>query len=95
MSQWALSHDVPFVSDITPCSKIDKPLGLMCLAQGHNTVTPVRLEPVAPRSRVKYFTTEPLRSLFLKEYEHFIIRSQSDARTDRQRENSIPPTNKV
>ena len=23
---------------------------------------PVRLKPVAPRSRVKYFTTEPLRS---------------------------------
>ena len=35
----------------------------MCLAQGHNTVTPVRLEPAAPRSRVKHFTTEPLRSL--------------------------------
>ena len=29
----------------------------MCLAQGHNTVTPVRLEPVAPRSGV---TTLPL-----------------------------------
>ena len=25
----------------------------MCLAQGYNTVTPMRLEPVAPRSRVK------------------------------------------
>ena len=25
-------------------------LGLMCLAQKHNTVTPVRLEPAAPRS---------------------------------------------
>ena len=37
-------------------------LGLMCLAQGHNPVTPVRLEPAAPRSRVKYSTTEPLRS---------------------------------
>ena len=24
----------------------------MCLAQGHNTVTPSRLEPAAPRSRV-------------------------------------------
>ena len=35
----------------------------MCLAQGHNTVTPVRLEPAAPRSRVKHSTTEPLRSL--------------------------------
>ena len=35
----------------------------MCLAQGHNAVTPVRLEPAAPRSRVKHSTTEPLRSL--------------------------------
>ena len=37
-------------------------LGLMCLAQGHNAVTPVRLEPAALRSRVKHSTTEPLRS---------------------------------
>ena len=37
-------------------------LGLMCLAQGHNAVTPLRLEPAAPRSRVKHSTTEPLRS---------------------------------
>ena len=35
----------------------------MCLAQGHNTVTPVRLEPSAPRSSVKHSTTEPLCSL--------------------------------
>ena len=35
----------------------------MCLAQGHNPVMPMRLEPVAPRSRVKHSTTEPLRSL--------------------------------
>ena len=34
----------------------------MCLAQGHSTVTPVRLKPAAPRSRVKHSTTEPLRS---------------------------------
>ena len=34
----------------------------MCLAQGHNAVTPVRLEPAAPRSRVKHSTTEPLGS---------------------------------
>ena len=32
------------------------------LAQGHNAVTPVRLEPAALRSRVKHSTTEPLRS---------------------------------
>ena len=38
-------------------------LGLMCLAQGQNAVTPVRLEPVAPRSRVKHSSTKPLRSL--------------------------------
>ena len=37
-------------------------LGLMYLVQGHNTVTPVRLESVAPRSRVKHSTTEPLGS---------------------------------
>ena len=32
------------------------------LAQGHNTVTPMRLEPAAPWSQVKHSTTEPLRS---------------------------------
>ena len=31
--------------------------GLMCLAQGHNTVMLVRLEPATPRSRVKHSTT--------------------------------------
>ena len=35
----------------------------MCLAQGHNTVTQVRLEPAALRTRVKHSTTEPLCSL--------------------------------
>ena len=35
----------------------------MCLAQRHNTVMPMRLEPAAPWSRVKHSTTEPLRSL--------------------------------
>ena len=33
------------------------------LAQGHNAVTPVRLEPAAPQSRVNHSYTEPLRSL--------------------------------
>ena len=28
-------------------------------------MTPVRLEPAAPRSRVKHSTTEPLRSLVI------------------------------
>ena len=32
------------------------------LGLGHNTVTPVRLEPAALRSRVKHSTTESLRS---------------------------------
>ena len=36
--------------------------GLMCLAQGHNVVMPLRLEPAIPWSRVKHSTTEPLRS---------------------------------
>ena len=30
----------------------------MCLAQGHNTVTLMRLEPEAPLSRAKHSTTE-------------------------------------
>ena len=34
----------------------------MCLAQGHNAVMLVRLEPTSPLSRVKRSTTEPLRS---------------------------------
>ena len=35
----------------------------MSLLKDHNTVTPVRLEPAASRSRVKHSTTEPLRPL--------------------------------
>ena len=35
----------------------------MCLAHGHRAVTPVRLELTSHRSRVKYSTTESLRSL--------------------------------
>ena len=35
----------------------------MCLSQGQNAVPPVRLEPATLRSRAKYSTTEPLRSL--------------------------------
>ena len=34
----------------------------MRLAQGHNAMTPVRLEAAATRSRVKHSTTESLRS---------------------------------
>ena len=32
----------------------------MCLVQGHNAATLVRLEPSVPRSWVKHSTTEPL-----------------------------------
>ena len=35
--------------------------GLMCLDQGHNTVTSVRLESATPQSQDKHSTTEPLR----------------------------------
>ena len=35
----------------------------MCLAQGHNAVTWVRLEPAALRSRVKLSTTVPSKVL--------------------------------
>ena len=36
-------------------------LGLMCLAEEHNAVTPVRLEPAAPRSRVNHWATAPAK----------------------------------
>ena len=41
---------------------------LMCLAQEHNTVMPVRLKPANSGSQVKHSTTEPLCShiLFVK-----------------------------
>ena len=32
--------------------------GLLCLAQGHNALTPVRLQPATPRSRYKHSTTK-------------------------------------
>ena len=34
----------------------------MCLAQEPHAMTPVKLEPAAPRPRVKHSSTEPLRS---------------------------------
>ena len=37
--------------------------GLICLAQGHNAVTPVRLEPATLQSQDKHSTTEPLAPL--------------------------------
>ena len=36
------------------------------LLKDHSAVMPVRLEPAAPRSRVKHSTTEPLRSRSMK-----------------------------
>ena len=36
-------------------------------------MTPVRLEPAAPRSRVEHSTTEPLRSLQIYEPAHKIF----------------------
>ena len=36
---------------------------LMCLAQGHNMVTPVGIEPRTSRSGVRHSTTTPPRSL--------------------------------
>ena len=39
----------------------------MCLAQGHNAVTSVSPKPVAPRSQVKHFTTEPLHQQITEE----------------------------
>ena len=38
------------------------------LIKDHNAVTPVRLEPAAPRSRVKHCTIEPLHSLSCQTY---------------------------
>ena len=40
-------------------------LGLMCLAQGYNAVTLVRLEPAASWSRVKHSTIALLCSIVL------------------------------
>ena len=39
------------------CSGLHTKQGLMCLAQGHNAVSPVRLEPATLGSRVKHSTT--------------------------------------
>ena len=46
------------------------------LAQGHNRVTPVRLEPTAAQSQVKHSTTEPLRSQM--PFDAFANRADSD-----------------
>ena len=43
--------------------KTSTKLGLMCFAQGHSVVMPVRLEPATLCSRDKHSTTEPLAPL--------------------------------
>ena len=45
------------------CLNLGTKQELMCLAQGHNALTPMRLEPTTPQSRVKHSTTEPPCSL--------------------------------
>ena len=50
----------------------------MCLAQGHNAVTPVRLEQAAPQSRVKHFITEPLRSIYSFSFFHAVVKNWKD-----------------
>ena len=53
------------------------------LLKDHNAVTPMRLEPAAPRSRFKHSTTEPLRSRinmwvkFKTRHKHYIRASKS------------------
>ena len=49
----------------------------MCLAQGNNAKTLVRLEHVAPLSRVKHSTTGPLGSLFFV-YLSYDVESESE-----------------
>ena len=56
-----MSHQQSFSSKETGSPGLNQ-LELMCLAQGQNAVTPVRLEPAAPQSRVKHSFTEPLHS---------------------------------
>ena len=49
---------------------------MSCSRTGDNAMTPVRLEPAAPLSRVKHSTTEPLRSQVVEiiycEFENFL-----------------------
>ena len=48
---------------------------LTCLAQGHNAVKPVRLEPATPQSRVKHSSTEPLHPHSIWELESLVFMS--------------------
>ena len=45
----------------------------MCLAQGHNAVTGMKLQPAAFRSWVKHSTAEPLRSLIMGNWEKTVL----------------------
>ena len=49
----------------------------MCLAQGHNAVTSVRLEPTAPLSRDEHSTTEPLHSVTGMEFTKHLSEQQT------------------
>ena len=48
-----------------PCYRLFCLIWFFTSHQGHNTVTPVRLEPAALQSWVKHSTTEPLGSLLV------------------------------
>ena len=70
-----LQHHFTGVRTVSPTSGLDRvstKQGLMCFAQGHNTVRPVRLESAALWSRVKHSTTEPLHSQCLSYLQHTI-----------------------
>ena len=60
---FAFHHNLSVIKGRVFLGRTSTKLGIMCLAQGHNAVTPVRLDPVASPSRVKNSTTEPLLSL--------------------------------
>ena len=54
----------------------------MCLAQGHNTVMPIRIEPATPQSPVKHSTNEPLSSLIIDAAEQVNHSFQGSYRQD-------------
>ena len=61
------------------------------LAQGHKAVTPRRLEPAAPLSRVKHSTTESLRSLKVHVIGTIISRERSGVLDSRPRGHGFKP----
>ena len=72
----------------------------MCIAQGHNAVPPVRLDPVALRSRAKQFTTKSLHSLSDKDNVGYLaevniqygirVNWKRERERERERESSKP-----